>query len=138
MQPQITVQAFVKSPVEKVWKFWTEPEHITKWNQASADWYSPHATNDLRVGGKFNTRMESRDGKHGFDFEGTYTTVETFKKIEYSMGDGRKVSVHFSAENGGVTVTELFDPESINPIDLQRDGWQTILNNFKNYTELTQ
>lgn len=133
---RITVEATVNAPIETVWKCWTEPKHITKWNNASDDWHTPHAENDLRVGGKFLSRMESRDGSMGFDFVGTYQEVIEYKMIAYSMEDGRKVEITFVSEDGKTTqVTETFDPENENTLELQKTGWQAILNNFKNYVE---
>lgn len=131
----ITVQTTVKAPVQEAWEYWNKPEHITGWAFASDDWRAPRATNDLRVGGKFNTRMESKDGKEGFDFEGTYTNVEEHKKIEYVMSDGRKVSTSFEDSPQGVKITTVFDPENENPEEVQRGGWQAILDNFKKYVE---
>jgi predicted lactoylglutathione lyase/uncharacterized protein YndB with AHSA1/START domain len=131
----ITVTATVNAPVEKVWQLWTEPSHIEKWNNASDDWHTPHATNDLRPGGKFLSRMEARDGSMGFDFEGVYTEVAVNTQISYEMADGRKVSITFESQGNATKVTETFDPETINPLEMQRGGWQSILNNFKNYTE---
>jgi uncharacterized protein YndB with AHSA1/START domain len=135
MSEKITVETLVAAPIEKVWECWTEPWHIVKWNNASDDWHSPTAENDLRVGGKFKTRMESKDGAAGFDFEGTYTAVEENSKIEYALGDGRAVSVTFAPEGDGVRVTETFDPEHENPIEMQRGGWQAILESFRRYVE---
>ena len=132
---KITVEATVNAPVEKVWRMWNEPHHIIKWNNASDDWHSPRSENDLKVNGKFNTRMESKDGKHGFDFTGTYTRVEPNKLIEYVMDDGRKVSIQFEENGGKTNVTETFEAESTNSIELQKNGWQAILNNFKSYVE---
>jgi len=134
MEP-ITVSTDIKAPKEKVWEYWTKPEHITKWTFASDDWHAPKAENDLSVGGKFKTRMEAKDQSAGFDFGGTYSAVEPEKLIEYSMDDGRKVRVEFSETPDGTTVTETFDPENENPIEMQRGGWQSILDNFKKYTE---
>jgi uncharacterized protein YndB with AHSA1/START domain len=131
----ITVEALIKAPIEKVWSSWTEPKHITKWNQASDDWHSPHAENDLRTGGKFKTTMAAKDGSMSFDFEGVYTNVQQNKLIEYAMADGRKVSVVFSQNGNQTKVIETFDPESENPIEMQRGGWQAILDSFKKYTE---
>ena len=131
----ITIEANIKAPVEKVWQFWTSPEHITKWNSASEDWHTPHATNDLRVGGKFTSRMEARDSSMGFDFEGIYDEVETNKTIAYSLGDGRKVKVTFSGNGTETNVTETFDAENTHSVEMQRDGWQAILDNFKKYVE---
>ncbi len=131
----ITIEALVAAPIEKVWAYWNEPAHVTQWNSASPDWHSPRAENDLRVGGKFNYRMEAKDGSFGFDFEGVYNQVVEHKLIAYSMPDGRKVSTTFSAEGNFTKVVETFDPESENPTEMQRAGWQAILNNFKQYTE---
>ena len=131
----ITVETAVKAPVEKVWKYWSDPEHITKWATASDDWHAPYADNDLRPDGKFKTTMAAKDGSFSFDFEGVYTTVQPNKLIEYVMSDGRKVKVVFS-ENGNETkITETFDPETENPLDMQRGGWQAILDNFRKHTE---
>ena len=132
----ITVQATVNAPIAKVWDYWTNPTHITQWNNASDDWHTPSASNDLRVGGRFTSRMEAKDGSAGFDFEGEYTKVEQHMEIAYVMADGRKVQVLFDSTDGKTTtVTETFDPEQINSRELQQQGWQAILNNFKQYTE---
>lgn len=131
----ITVEANVKAPVEKVWKLWTEPVHITKWNSASEDWHTPSAENDLRVGGKFSARMEAKDGSFGFDFGGVYDTVELNREIAYTIGDGRKVRVLFTKQGSNTHVSETFDAENENPLEMQRGGWQAILDNFKKYTE---
>jgi uncharacterized protein YndB with AHSA1/START domain len=132
----ITVQAVINAPVKKVWKLWTSPEHITKWNYASSDWHAPRASNDLRKGGKFSCRMEARDGSAGFDFSGVYDEVKMNELIEYTLEDGRKVKVTFSNNNDAETkVVETFEAEGTNPIEMQRDGWQAILDNFKKYVE---
>lgn len=132
----ITVQAHVAAPIEKVWEFWTEPAHITQWNFASPDWQCPAATNDLRVGGAFSSRMEAKDGSAGFDFGGTYTDVVPQQHIAYTMGEsGRTVEVTFTPDENGVQVVETFVAETVNPIDMQRSGWQAILDNFKTYVE---
>ncbi len=131
----ITIQASVKATMEKVWTYWTEPKHIIQWNAASDDWHTPRATNDLRVGGKFTSRMEAKDGSMGFDFEGVYEALEKHKLISYTMADGRKVSIQFVPKGDAVEVTETFDAEQMNPVDMQRAGWQAILDNFKRYTE---
>jgi uncharacterized protein YndB with AHSA1/START domain len=132
---KVTVEATVNAPVEKVWKYWSEPQHITKWNQASEDWHSPSATNDLRTGGKFSTRMEAKDGSMGFDFGGVYDEVKKHQVIAYTMGDNRKVKVTFTPNGNNTRVVETFDAESENPVDFQKAGWQSILDNFKKYTE---
>lgn len=131
----ITIEAVVKAPVEKVWKYWSAPEHITRWAFASDDWHAPYADNDLRTDGKFKTTMAAKDGSFSFDFEGVYTNVQHHKVIEYIMSDGRKVKTIFSGNGNETKVIETFDPESENPIEMQRAGWQAILDNFKKYTE---
>ncbi len=131
----VTIEATVNAPVEKVWNFWTSPEHITKWNSASEDWHTPSAENDLRTGGKFSSRMEARDGSFGFDFGGVYDEVKTHEVIAYTLGDDRKVKITFSPEGNGTKVVETFEAESQNPVDFQTSGWQAILDNFKKYTE---
>jgi uncharacterized protein YndB with AHSA1/START domain len=131
----ITVEANIKSTVEKVWEYWTKPEHITKWCFASTDWEAPNAENDLRIGGKFMTRMSAKDKSVGFDFGGVYTDVKEFEYIAYVIGDGRKVEISFATSSDGVLVKETFDPETENPIEMQRAGWQAILDNFKKYAE---
>jgi uncharacterized protein YndB with AHSA1/START domain len=135
MQTTITIDASVNAPVEKVWKFWTGTGHITKWNSASDDWHSPYAENDLKAGGKFLSRMEAKDGSFGFDFGGIYDEVKTHELIAYTLGDGRKVKVTFSSEGNFTKIVESFEAESTNPVEMQRMGWQSILNNFKKYTE---
>ena len=132
---KIIVEATVHAPVENVWEFWTKPEHVTQWNHASDDWHSPTGTNDLRVGGTFVFRMEAKDKSVGFDFGGTYTKVLDQKQIEYTMDDGRTVSVTFDERDGRTHVTETFDPESENSPELQQQGWQAILDNFKKYAK---
>jgi uncharacterized protein YndB with AHSA1/START domain len=134
-QKTITVQVTVEAELDKVWQFYTKPEHITQWNHASDNWHSPQATNDLRVGGKFSSRMEAKDGSEGFDFEGTYTEVRPNDLIAYVMPDGRKVSIKFTPQADQTLVEVAFDPETENSDELQRGGWQAILDNFKAYTE---
>ena len=132
----ITVETTVNAPVEKVWKFFTDPLHIVHWYNASPDWHAPHAENDLRVGGKFLTRMEARDGSFGFDFIGVYDEVKENQLIAFTMGDGRKANIIFSENANETKVIETFETENENPIELQRGGWQAILDNFKKYTEM--
>lgn len=132
---QIIIKANVKAPAKKVWELWTNPKHIVKWNTASDEWHTPKAENDLRVGGKFLSRMEAKDCSFGFDFTGTYDEVDPLKKIAYTMEDGRKAEIDFKENGGSTEIMTVFDAESQNPIDMQRDGWQAILDNFKNYTE---
>ena len=134
-QSPITVQTTVNAPVEKVWRLWSEPEHITKWNSASDDWHTPSAENDLRTGGKFSSRMEAKDGSFGFDFGGVYDDVRENEHIAYTMSDGRTVTVDFMADGDTTRIVETFDPESENPRDMQQGGWQAILDNFKKYAE---
>lgn len=131
----ITIETIVNAPVEKVWESWTEPEHIKKWNSASEDWHTPKAENDLRVGGAFSSRMEAKDGSFGFDFGGIYDEVIKHKLIAYTLGDDRKVKVTFEGNGSSTKVTEDFDAENTNPIEMQQGGWQAILDNFKKYTE---
>jgi uncharacterized protein YndB with AHSA1/START domain len=135
MANQITVSASIKAPVAKVWQLWTEPAHIMQWNSASPDWHTPRAENDLREGGTFSSRMEAKDGSMGFDFGGTYSKVVPEQEIAYALGDGRKVHVLFEANGGETVVTEHFDPETQNPPEFQKQGWQSILDNFKAYAE---
>ena len=131
----ITVAVTVNAPIQKVWEFWTSPEHITQWNNASNDWNTPKATNDLRKDGTFNYRMEAKDNSFGFDFEGRYTDIKTNELIEYVISDGRKVQILFEALNDETHITETFEAEEVHPVELQQDGWQAIINNFKRYTE---
>jgi uncharacterized protein YndB with AHSA1/START domain len=131
----ITIESTVNAPVEKVWEYWTRPEHVTGWNNASDDWHSPRAENDLRTGGKFLYRMEARDGSMGFDFAGVYDAITPNQYIEYTIGDGRKVKVSFSHQGSATKVVESFEAENIHSIEMQRGGWQNILDNFKKYTE---
>ncbi|MBK7123726.1 MAG: SRPBCC family protein [Chitinophagaceae bacterium] len=131
----ITVETIVQAPVEKVWECWTKPEHITGWNNASDDWHTPRAENDLRVGGKFLSRMEARDGSMGFDFGGVYDEVKPNERIAYTLDDDRKVKIVFTGNDNETTVTETFEAEKENSVELQRGGWQSILDNFKKYTE---
>ena len=134
----ITVEATINAPVEKVWELWSNPQHIVNWNNASADWHTTKAENDLREGGHFQSRMEAKDGSFGFDFGGVYDTVKANERIAYTMEDGRKVSITFTSDGKATTLTETFDPERTNPADMQRAGWQAILDNFKQYAEKQQ
>lgn len=131
----VTVEATVNAPVEKVWASWTEPQHITKWCQASDDWHAPHAENDVRTGGRFSTTMAAKDGSFSFDFGGQYDAVEKNKVLSYVIDDGRKVKVVFTANGNQTHIAETFETESENPVDMQRAGWQAILDTFKKYTE---
>ena len=133
--PRITVTAQVAKPLAQVWTCYTGPAHITQWNAASDDWHCPRAENDLRVGGQFSYRMEARDGSFGFDFGGTYTAVKPKEHFAYTMDDGRTCEVRFAAEGGGTAVTVTFEAETENPVEMQRGGWQAILDRFKGYAE---
>ncbi len=131
----ITVQAIINVPIKVVWKFWTTPKDIVRWNNASDDWHTTRAENDLRTGGTFNYRMEAKDGSMGFDFEGVYDKVIINKQIEYTIGDGRKVKIVFTALHNKTEIKETFEAEIVHSIEIQHDGWQFILDNFKNYVE---
>lgn len=131
----ITVEALVRAPIDTVWEAWTAPAHITKWNAASDDWHTPHAEADLRAGGAFLSRMEAKDGSVGFDFTGTYTRVEPPHRLAYEIADGRAVSVTFAEEDDGVRIVETFDAETVHSEEMQRAGWQAILDRFVAYTE---
>ena len=134
-KPTITIETTVNAPVTKVWDYWTKPEHIIKWNQASDEWHTTNAENDLRKGGKFSSRMEAKDGSFGFDFGGIYDEIKENKYIEYTMGDGRKVKIFFTSQNDQTKIVETFEAENTNSIEMQKGGWQAILDNFKKYTE---
>lgn len=132
---KITIRATVLANNEKVWDCYTSPNHITGWNFADESWHCPAASNDLRPGGKYSSRMEAKDGSFGFEFEAIYNEIVPLKKIVYTMTDGRRATVLFDVGDNQTEVTVIFDPETQNSIDLQRDGWQAILNNFKQYAE---
>lgn len=132
---KISIQATVNSSLEKVWSAWISPEDINQWNAASDDWHNPWSSNDLRVGGTFSYRMEAKDGRFGFDFEGTYTKVEPYSLIEYALEDGRTVSIQFTQGRDGVNVVETFDAEDANSAEQQRQGWQCILDRFAKHVE---
>lgn len=133
----ITVDAVVNAPIEKVWRAWTAPEHIVQWAFASDDWESPAAESDVRVGGTFKTVMAAKDKSASFDFTGMFTVVVPHERIEYDMSDGRHVTTTFAQTPDGVRVTETFDPEHENSEEMQRAGWQAILDNFKKHAERT-
>lgn len=132
---RINISANIKCEKSKVWDFYTNPEHIVKWNFASNDWCCPSAENDLKIGGKYKARMEAKDGSFGFDFEAKYTALEEGKSFTYELTDGRSVKVDFEKNDNKTNLKISFDPESENSIDMQRDGWQAILDNFKKYAE---
>jgi uncharacterized protein YndB with AHSA1/START domain len=131
----IRVHAKINASIERVWKCWITPADIKKWNNASLDWHTPHAENDLRQGGKFSYRMEAKDGSFGFDFWGIYEKVVSYSEITSVLGDGRKVNVLFSSRDNQTEIIETFEAEGTNTIDRQRFGWQSILDNFKKYVE---
>lgn len=135
MTQPITVQTFINAPLPKVWEYWNKPEHIMKWAFASDDWEAPATSNDLQVGGKFSTTMAAKDKSTSFDFNGVYTTVKELELIEYDIADGRHVKVEFNETPEGVEIFETFDPEKTHSEEMQRSGWQAILNNFKKYVE---
>lgn len=131
----VTVSSLVDAPIDKVWRLWTEPDHIKQWNHASEDWHTTEAENDLRAGGKFRSRMEAKDKSMGFDFEGVYEEIQVNHLIQYRLEDDRKVTISFVSEGEQTKVVETFDAESMNPIEMQRQGWQAILDNFQKYVE---
>ncbi len=132
---KIKIETLVSADVIKVWNYYNSPEHITNWNFASDDWHCPKAENDLREGGKLICRMDAKDGSFGFDFEAVYDEVIENKKIAYTLTDGRKVETLFEIVDGKTKVTTTFDAEKQNPVEMQREGWQAILNNFRKYVD---
>jgi len=132
---KIEIESKINAKLDQVWEYWTKPEHITKWNKASEDWLCTNAENDLKEGGKFKYRMESEDGKVGFDFAGTYKVVKEKEKLTYELEDGRNAEVTFSEEDGSVMIKETLDTEDENPVEQQEQGWKSILESFKTYTE---
>lgn len=135
MSNKITVTATVNADAKKTWNYYNSPEHITKWNFADPSWQCPSASNDLKVGGKYKARMEAKDGSFGFDFEATYNEIIDGKEFTYTMPDGREVNVIFGENGNRTDIDVTFDAESENPIEMQKAGWQAILDNFKKYTE---
>lgn len=134
MNDKITVTATINADIKRVWDYYINPEHITKWNFADPSWHCPSAENDFKVGGKYKARMEAKDGSSGFDFEAVYSEIIDGKEFTYKFGD-RTANVKF---NSVVDLTEViitFDPEKENPVEMQKAGWQSILNNFKKYVE---
>ncbi|TDH24567.1 activator of HSP90 ATPase [Segetibacter sp. 3557_3] len=134
-QTKVTITANIQSTINKVWEYYTKPEHITQWNFATDEWHCPSASNDMRVGGKYAARMEAKDGSFGFDFEATYDEVIDQKRLSYTLGDGRAVVTDFEDEGESTRVTTSFDAENQNDVEMQRAGWQAILDNFKKYVE---
>jgi uncharacterized protein YndB with AHSA1/START domain len=131
----IKVETIINVPIEKVWEYWTEPEHITHWNFSSDEWICPSAMNDLRPGGKFNWRMEAKDGSMGFDFTGSYVEIIQHKSIKYALDDGRKTEITFSSNGESTQIIETFEADVSHSVEMQQAGWQAILNNFKKYAE---
>lgn len=131
----IEVKVLVDLPLVEVWKLWTEPEHVVNWNYASDDWQTTSAVNDLRAGGEFSYRMEARDDSFGFDFKGVHNDVSLYSFIDSSLDDGRILRVSFEEKDGYTLINEVFEAEMENSIELQRNGWQAILDNFKKYAE---
>ena len=134
-KPVIKVEATINAPEDKVWTYWTQPEHIMQWNHASDDWHTTAATNDLKVGGRFSSIMAAKDGSMSFDFWGIYDKVKKHQTIAYTMGDGRKAETTFTKKGATTLVTTVFEAESENSLELQQGGWQAILNNFKKHVE---
>jgi uncharacterized protein YndB with AHSA1/START domain len=132
---RITIETTVNAPIEKVWKIWATPEDIKKWATASPDWHTPFSENDLRPGGKFSSRMEAKDGSFGFDFGGIYDEVIPNEFISYTLGDGRTVVIKFTTSGKETKIVQTFEAEATNPVEMQRGGWQAILDNFKKYVE---
>jgi uncharacterized protein YndB with AHSA1/START domain len=132
---KITVEITINAPVDKVWEYWTKPEHIISWNYASDDWHCPKAENNLIQFGKFSYTMASKDGKISFDFEGVYTLIKEHETIQYQLGDGREVQISFTESGEKTKVVETFDAEHLNSVELQKSGWQAILENFKRHVE---
>lgn len=132
---KVTVTTKIKAPIEKVWNQLNNPLDIMKWNFASPDWHCPSAENDLRVGGSLKSTMAAKDGSFAFDFEGFYDEVVPNKYIKYHLANNRVVEITLTQQNDEVLITETFDAESENPIEMQQQGWQAILNNFKYYVE---
>lgn len=136
MKPtKVTVQATVNADSKKAWDYYMQPKHITQWNFADPSWHCPSAENDARVGGTYRARMEAKDQSFGFDFEAVYTEMSPGKSFTYKMGDGRMADVRFEDKAGKTEVTVNFDAENQNPVEMQKGGWQAILNSYKNYTE---
>lgn len=131
----VTVQVLVDASIDTVWRCWATPADIIKWNNASDDWHTPEASNDLRKGGKFSYRMEAKDASMGFDFGGVYSDIIDKHEINYTLEDGRKAIITFIEVDNKVQVIESFEAEDINSIEMQRQGWQAILDNFQKYVE---
>lgn len=134
---RITVETRIQAPIDAIWSAWSTPEDIMQWNTPSEDWHTTRSEVDLRVGGKFVSRMEAKNGSMGFDFSGSYTLVEPQQRIEYRLDDDREATIEFIEDADTVIVREIFDAEDQNPIDMQRDGWQAILDNFARHVAVS-
>ncbi len=132
---EISIETTIEAPLVEVWSAWITPKDITNWNFPTDDWSCPAAKIDFTVGGKFSYRMEAKDGSMGFDFDGTFTAIEPHKRIKFVLADDRKVKVFFEETEQGIRVVEMFEVEDENSAELQRQGWQSILNNFKKHVE---
>ncbi|THF50435.1 activator of HSP90 ATPase [Flavobacterium supellecticarium] len=135
MASKITINATILADKNKVWNYYTQPEHITQWNFADPSWHCPKASNDMQIGGTYSARMEAKDGSFGFEFEATYDEISDGEHFSYTMPDGRQVTVTFHENDIATDLVIAFDPENQNPIEMQQNGWQAILNNFKKYAE---
>ena len=131
----ITVEAIIEAPINKVWDLWTRPEHVQHWNFASPDWHCPKATSDFMIGGEFHYIMAAKDGSVDFDFCGTFTKILDQSFIEIFLEDGRELNIQFESEGEHTKIIETFEPEEVNSMELQKQGWQSILNQFKFYAE---
>lgn len=131
----ITVESIIEAPIDMVWDFWTKPEHVMHWNFASNDWHCPKANSDFNVGGEFHYIMAAKDGSVELDFCGTFTIIIDKTFIEIFLEDGRELNIQFESEGNATKIIETFEPEEVNSIELQKQGWQAILNNFKLYVE---
>jgi uncharacterized protein YndB with AHSA1/START domain len=131
---KIQVRTSVMADKQKVWDYYTSPEHITQWNFAHPSWHCPSASNNMKIGGRYVARMEARDGSSGFDFDAIYTEIIILESFIYQFGD-RFAKIEFNNMNNQTEVIITFDPETENSIELQKNGWQAILNNFKEYVE---
>jgi len=133
----IHIETEINAPLKTVWDYYNNLESITKWNQASPDWHCPLSSNDLRIGGRFKNRMEAKDGSFGFDFEGEYLDVIPNQKIVYKMDDDRRVFINFQHQSNKTTIIIDFEAENMNSVEMQKEGWQAILNSFKSFVEHT-
>lgn len=131
----IKISAIIQADIKHVWESWNNPDSVKQWNTAMPSWHCPKAENDFTIGGKFSYTMAAKDGSFSFDFEGEYTNIIPHQQIAYTMADGRKVEIYFKSVPEGVEINERFEPENMNSLEMQKEGWQSILNNFKKYVE---